>query len=161
MRATRLLVLSAAFAAASGSAFADIRTVGSVYVETASKTPVTFTESFPAPIEYLGFIAPHGDVNCQSVWARFSDGSRQEVWRGGRISHGGGTADLGDKALPISSLEFRCSGTPSLFEVQILGDPGKYMSAWRQHPDWNGKWSHRFMPETPTQNIALTGENRS
>jgi hypothetical protein len=161
MKAERLLLLSAALAAVSGPALADINNLGSVYIDTSSPATVRFADPFPAPLEYLGFTAPHGDVTCRSVWAQMADGSRHEVWRGGRVSHGGATAELPARPQAISSMEFRCSGTPQLVEIQILGDPGKYMRQWREYRDWN-RWAHRVTPQVaPAQTIALGDENRS
>jgi hypothetical protein len=63
------------------------------------------------------------------------------------VSHGGVTAELPQNAQPIRSLTLRCSGTPSLVEVEILGDVGKYESEWRRHPSWAGRWWYRVAPD--------------
>src|SRR5688572_17106021 len=95
VNAFRLLAAAAVVSLAAHSpSWAQMKPLGSVHIATASAVPVEFREAFPGRLEWLGFNAPHGDVACNSVRARFADGSEYEVWRGGRVSHGGVTAEL-------------------------------------------------------------------
>ena len=152
MNALRLLALSAAFSvAATSPSWAQFKSLGSVYVDARSPGAVEFRNAFPGRLEWLGFRAQHGDVTCDSVRARFADGSQHQVWRGGRVSHGGATAELPRNATPIQSLTFSCRGTPSLAEVEIMGEPGQYEDEWRRHPSWASTWWHRIAPDTATE----------
>lgn len=142
MNILRVFAFSAAlFAAATpASAFTSL---GSVHL-TGQSTVVRFQDAFPGRLEWLGFQALHGDVTCDRVTANFADGSQHVVWRGGRVSHGGGTAELPRDSAAIRSMEFHCKGSPAAVEIQILGDLGRYEDEWRRHPEWNSKWSARI-----------------
>jgi hypothetical protein len=149
VKALRLLAVSAAFSVAAISpSWAQFKSLGSVHVDARSPSAVVFSDALPGRLEWLGFRAQHGDVTCDSIEARFADGARYEVWRGGRVSHGGVTAELPANATPIRSLTFSCRGTPSLVEIEVMGEPGKYEEDWRRHPTWATKWWHRIAPAT-------------
>jgi hypothetical protein len=157
VKALRLLAVSAAFSVAAISpSWALFKSLGSVHVDTASPAAaVVFSDALPGRLEWLGFRAQHGDVSCDSVEARFADGTQYQVWRGGRVSHGGVTAELPANAAPIRSLTFTCRGTPSLVEIEVMGEPGKFEDEWRRHPTWATKWWHRIAPAMEPERIAV------
>ena len=155
MNAFRVLSACAAISAATiMPAKAYWPVLGSVHIGP-NQEMASFQQSLPGRLEWLGFQAVHGDVSCDSVHAIFADGSRHQVWRGGRVSHGGATAELPATSSTLQKLDFRCRGTPAMTEIQILGDPGRFLSEWRDHPDWSSHWWYRVEPnQAPSTGIA-------
>jgi hypothetical protein len=153
VNARSLIFALAAFSAAAPTPASAFEHLGSVYLDTRSASAPVLAEPFAGRLEYLGFHAPHGEIACESVRATFRDGSQHDVYRGGKISGGGATAELPQHAGAIERLEFRCHGTPSIAEIQILGEPGKYAAEWRQDPAW-AKWAWRFPAQLRSVAVA-------
>jgi len=106
--------------------------------------------NFGGSVEGLAFQARDSDVTCSDVTATYSNGQRQEVFRGalqrGRVV----VIDLPGRERFVRQLNFNCrSANSTVATVEISADVGRYQDEWRRSPDWDRMWSRVFNWDAP------------
>jgi hypothetical protein len=101
--------------------------------------------NFGGSVEGLALQARDSDVTCRNVTATYSNGQRQEVFRGslqrGRVV----AIDLPGRERFVRQLDFNClpSGRAGA-TVDVSVEVGRYQDEWRRSPDWDRMWSRVF-----------------
>ena len=140
-----IVVCSAALSAAAlVPAHAEMKTLGTVYLDRAAPT-VQFRDALPAPVERIGFKSVHGDVFCDSIRATFSNGRTEELFKG-LVNPGGDERALPNDAGTIQHIDFQCNSYASVPGIEVRAELGRHEAAWRNHADWNSKWWYRIAP---------------